>query len=239
MNKPKILLFDIESTSLNATFGTILCIGYKWLNKDKVHIPTILDKSSKGMLDDSILVKKFADEFIKCDYVVSWYGIRFDLPMINSKLIKYGLGPLPYKPHLDLWDVAKKNFKLHSNRLQAWSEFLGCGQRKSSIEFDHWLRAALGNKKSLECIVDHCYRDVLVLEEVFLKMRPWVKDEPALQLFDPKAEGACPSCGSFHLQSRGYQVSKTRRYKRYQCMDCTKWFRAGKSERPGPIMIGG
>ena len=231
-NEPKILFFDIESTGLNATFGTILCIGYKWLGQPKVHCPTILDCSNNGMLDDKGLVKRFSEVYAECDYAVGHYAgnRRFDAPMINSKLLKHGLMPLAPAPIVDTWRVMFDTFKLHNNRLVTVQQFLGCKEEKTPITFDDWLRAAHGDRKSLKQIVHHCKQDVLVLEEVFLKIRPWIKNEPARQLFVKTPLENCTSCGSSKMQRRGFQAAKTRRYPRYQCQSCGKWHRGSSAD---------
>lgn len=247
---PRILVWDIESTNLNATFGTILCIGYKWIDKPKVHVPTILEHSKNGMLDDRGLVEEFARVYNEADYTTAHYGVRFDLPMIKTKLLKYGLPPLPPKPLIDTWWVARRELRLHSNRLATIAEFLGVKHAKTPIIFDDWLKAAHGDKKALKSVVHHCKMDVLVLEEVFLRLRPLMKEEPPRILFasqpsssaprrtsspshtraatepDLSSVPTCPSCGSLHMQSRGLQVAKTRRYSRYQCQGCGKWSRS-------------
>src|SRR3990167_4063582 len=163
MSEPKVLIWDIESTNLSATFGTILCVGYKWLGNPKVYVPTILDYSKKGMLDDKGLVKEFARVYETSDYTCAHYGSRFDLPMINTKLVKHGLPPLSPKPLLDTWKVARRHLKMHSNRLAALAEYLGCAHSKSPINFDDWLKAAAGNKRALKAVTEHCRLDVLVL----------------------------------------------------------------------------
>jgi len=232
--EPRILIWDIESTSLNATFGTILCIGYKWLGKPKVYVPSILDSQTEGMLDDSHLVQEFAKAFNECDYHTTWFGERFDLPMVCSKLIKYGMQPVAPKPHLDLWKTARKRFKLHSNRLQAWQQFLGLDNAKTPISFDAWLQAAHGDKKALAEVKHHCKMDVLVLEEVFQKMRPWLDNEPSRGLLTGDHSG-CPSCGSNDLEKRGFKVAQTRAFQQYQCRPCGHWFRSAKSLETAPF----
>lgn len=227
MAEPKILFFDIESTGLNATFGTILCIGHKWFKQKNVYVPTILD-DAKSMLDDKALVRDFADTWNEADYVVSWFGKRFDVPMIESKMLKHKLGPLAPKYHLDLWEAARKYFKLHSNRLAAFEQYLGTESSKTAIDFDSWLRAAHGDKKAIAEVVDHCRKDVMVLEEVFVRMRPWLEKEPPRALFTGEQD-ACPSCGGKHIEKRGYKVAATRMYKQLHCLDCGKWFRSAKA----------
>ncbi len=230
---PKILFFDIESTNLNAPFGTILCIGYKFLDDPKIHVPTIMDSHSKGMLDDRGLVERFAKIWDWADYCCGHYAQRFDLPMIQSKLIKYDLPPLSPKVLIDTWRVARDNLKMHSNRLGAIAEYLGCKTSKSPITFDDWLRAAHGDKKSLKYIVEHCRLDVLVLEEVFLKLRPLIKKEPARQLFITtdavKEQEVCIACGSDRVTRQGFRVSRTRKYQQLKCQDCGKWMQATHS----------
>ena len=237
--QPKVLFFDIESTNLNAPFGTILCIGYKFLGDPKVHVPTILEYSKKGMLDDKGLVERFAKIWDWSDYTCGHYAQRFDLPMIQSKLIKYGLPPLAPKPLIDTWRVARDNLKMHSNRLGAIAEYLGCQNSKSPITFDDWLAAAHGDKKSLKYIVEHCRLDVLVLEEVFLKLRPLMKNEPSRHLFiekDPLDPETCIACGSTKLQQRGYAVTRVSRYPRLQCTSCGKWMRGTKRDQTSQLV---
>jgi len=233
-HEPRILFFDIESTNLNATFGTILCIGYSWLGQDKVYVPTILDDSNKNLLSDRALVEKFSRVYNQADYAVGHYAKRFDVPMIQSKLLKYGLPPLAPIPLIDTWRIARDNFKLHSNRLATLEEFLGVEHSKTPITFDDWLQAAHGNKKALRQVVNHCRLDILVLKEVFEKIRPWISNEPARGLF--VSSGGCISCGSHHLQARGFQVARTRRYQRYQCQSCGKWQRDSASERRSELV---
>lgn len=230
--EPKILFFDIESTGLNATFGTILCIGYKFLSDPEVHVPTILDgRKRASMLDDKRLVERFAKVYNHCDYSVGHYSSRFDLPMIRTKLLKWGLPPLPPKPHIDTWWVARRELKLHSNRLAVLQDFLGCTAAKTPLKPDDWIQAAHGSKDALEYIVEHCRQDVLVLEEVFVKLRPLAKEEPNRVLFVPDAADSCQSCGSGRLTKQGYRVAKSRRYQQYQCQDCGRWCRSNYADK--------
>lgn len=227
--EPRILFFDIESTGLNATFGTILCIGWKFLGESKVYCPTILDHSKDNLLDDKGLVRQFSEVYETADYAVGHYASRFDVPMIQSKLLKYKLSPLPPVPLIDTWRVLRDNFKLHNNRLATAQGFLNLPHSKTPLDFDAWLQASHGHKPSLRKIVEHCRLDVLVLEEAFIRLRPWIRNEPSRSLFDP-SNGTCVSCGSDKLQRRGFLTARTRRYQRYQCTACGRWQRENKAE---------
>ena len=242
MKDQKILVWDIESTGLNATFGTILCIGYKWHGKPRVWVPSIFDYEHKGTLDDQPLVEAFVKVYEQADYTVAHFGTYFDLPMIKTKLLRYGLPPLPPKPLMDTWKPARKQLRLHNNRLATLAEYLGTDAQKTPILFDQWLAAAHGSEAAMKYVKKHCRLDVLALGQVFEKLRPLFNMEPTRQLFlpgDHEGEHTCVSCGSPRLHKRGWHVAKTRKYQRYQCQACGKWQRDIPSEKAGRIGIVG
>jgi hypothetical protein len=209
-----------------------LCIGYKFLEDKKVSCPTILDGSTKGMLDDKQLVKEFSEVYNSADIVSGHFAMYYDIPMIQTKLLKHRLPPLDTRiPLVDTWWVARKTLKLHNNRLATLSAYLGCKNAKTPLTPDDWIQAAHGSKKSLKYIVEHCRADVLVLEECYLKLRPFMKNEPARGLFLDTEPHTCISCGSPKLQRRGFSTAKTRRRPRYQCQGCGKWQQGTDSEK--------
>lgn len=229
MSEPKILLWDIETDGINA--DRILCIGYKWHGQRKVQLLRADDYPREGLWDDKGLIKAFVAVFKSADYHVTWYGARFDLPVVYARMIANGLKPLPAIPHVDLWKTAFYNFKTGGgNRLAKWQDFLGIPMEKTAVKPSVWIKARYGHAPSLNYIYDHCRKDVDVLEKVFIHLRPWVNSEPARHLMVPTATFACISCGSTHLQSQGYRIAKTRRYRRYQCQNCGKWQAEGKAD---------
>lgn len=231
MSEPRFLLFDIETTNLQATFGTLLCIGYKWIGDDKsLRVPTILETSKKGMLDDRGLVKEFANVWSEADAVISWYGKRFDQPFIESKLIKYKLPPLKPVHHIDLWFTARYRFKLHSNRLNAWQQYLDLPDEKTPIDYDAWLNAAHGSKEAIAGVVEHCRKDIIVLEEAFEQMKPWVRMPSLFR----DADRQCQTCGSRRLKSWGLRKTRAYSYRLLRCLDCKAWNRERLSVRSEP-----
>ena len=220
-SEAKILFFDIETTNLKADFGTVLCIGYKWLGKPKVHLPSITQYENwdKDRTDDSGLVADFAEVYRQADMVVSYFGKGFDCKFLNAKLLEYGHDILPNTPHVDLFFTVKANMALSRKSLQNVSYYLGLSNEKTPVEGKIWRRAATGHGPSVRYIVEHCRADVLVLEEAYLKLRPLVRLHPRVGGIGP-----CRYCGSTKLQSRGVAlaVTKVTRH-RYQCMSCGGW----------------
>lgn len=232
--EPKVLFLDIEATGLNATFGVVLCIGWKWLGDPKVHCPSLLDRRKANMLDDRELIRQFVYEpYAEADYIVTWYGRRYDIPMLKARAIKHGMPPFPPIYHIDLWHEWRKQFKTHNNRLATVGEFLKLEHSKNSIDYEAWQLAALGDRASMEKVKDHCRPDVQVLEDAFLRVRPWLDCEPA-----PVTEAGelkCRACGSENLWVRAHKVTQAGRYVQYQCQDCGKYERAPSAIWRSPL----
>lgn len=227
---PKVLFWDLETDGLQA--DRILCIGYKWAGEAKPHLLAYNDYPNRNpWWSDKSLLEDFSKVFNECDYCVHWYGIRFDHPVLQTRLIANGLPPTAPKTQIDLWKTARYEMKLYSNRLQAWQDHLQLEDDKTLVRASIWIKARYAgptpdaaSEAALKYIYDHCRADVLVLEEAFERMRPWVKGIPQFQLF-ADAEDGCPKCGGDDIQRRGYKVAATRTYAQYQCQDCKSWFR--------------
>lgn len=230
--------WDLETSNLNANFGFILCGGYKVLGEKRVHVPKISDYSlyDRDPTNDRELVKTLAKELSTADIWLTWYGSRFDVPYLNSRLIYHGLKPLPPIPHIDGWRIARYQMRLNSNRLQSVTQFLEL-EDKTPLSGPHWIKAMAGNKRSLKYVVDHCRQDVVVLEQVYERIRPLAVNHPNVNLVAPiDGKDRCPRCGSDRLQKRGFSIAKVAKTQRYQCMSCGGWSR-GKPQRIAGVEV--
>lgn len=221
-NEARILFMDLETgPSLNADFGVVLCMGYKWADDKKVKLITLLDHPGKHYTDDKPLMKEIAKVWNQADVVVTWYGLGHDEPFLITRTLKHRLPPLKEVYHLDLWKTARKRFKLRNNRLVTVSEFFGTSEHKNAIQEDAWLRVLAGDKKAMRYIADHCRRDVEVLEEVYYRMRPYIKSHPRVAHGDM---GSCRFCGSERLHKRGITITAAKgKAQRVQCQECGGW----------------
>ena len=227
----KILLWDLETTNLNADFGFILCGGVKELGKkEKIYSLPEFKRFRTNSVDDKPLVKKLAEVLSEADVWVTWYGTFFDVPYLNSRLIQHGLDPMPPIPHVDGWKIARNRLKLHSNRLASVSAFLSL-QEKTPILQEHWLKAAAGYHDSIKYVTDHCRQDVIVLEEVYERIKPLALQHPNVAIGPTGGTGGCPICGNLNtLVKRGFTMARTSKKQRYQCRKCGGWS-TGRPER--------
>lgn len=228
----RILAWDLECSNLSADFGIILTAGFKEVGKGKVEVLNILDYSNGDLIQaEKGLLREISKRLLDCDVWLTHYGTWFDLPFVNSRLLYHRLPTLPANfAHLDTWKISRNRLKLRSNRLVTISEFLGTKDEKNAIKPEQWIRALGGHAPSMRYIVDHNRRDCLVLEETYLRLRPLVLDHPNRGLVDGR--GGCGICGENKLQKRGFHITRTRKFQRYQCSACGGWSKGTK-----PVVI--
>lgn len=230
-SKARILLWDLETSNLNANFGFIICASYKWHGERDVHTIRIDDYPihRTDPTNDYHVVKELSAVLAQADVQVTWYGLRFDYPYLQSRLLFHGLPVLPPIPHVDGWRIAKYKLKLNSNRLASAAAFLGCGH-KTELSPPQWIKAMAGNREAIDYVVTHCIQDVRVLQRVYGKIRQVADTHPNVNLACPNRRGHaphCPTCGSTDMQHRGWHIAKVVKKKRYSCKACGTWSSGG------------
>ena len=229
----RILLLDVETTpNLAFVWGLwdqnvalnqlvvsteMLCYAAKWYGESSVYYGSIQNTSTKKMLSG---IHKLLDE---ADAVIHYNGTRFDIPHLNREFIENGYAPpSPYK-EIDLLTTAKRIFKFPSNKLEYVSKTLGVGSKLKHNGFELWTGCLKGDKDSWKTMEEYNIQDVLLLEQVYEKMKPWVKSHANHSLFNTTAGSVCPKCGGIHLQKRGFYYTLASQYQRYQCKSCGAW----------------
>lgn len=241
---PKILIFDIETSySVMANFGIfnqnipyknilhewyMICACWKYLDKPKIYSTSVL--KGKNPDDDYIAVKELREVILGCDALVAHNGLKFDLKKLNTRILYHGLEPLPPITMIDTLKVARKEFAFTSNRLDYIANYLAVGSKLPTTS-GLWLEALKGNKKAIKEMLFYCRNDVVILEEVYKKLKPYISNHPNMVLFDDDNFEGCRNCGSKNIQKRGFSYTLTTKKQRYQCLDCFSWGNYSKSEK--------
>jgi uncharacterized protein YprB with RNaseH-like and TPR domain len=222
----KRLFFDLETTDLNANWGNILAIGYR-VEKEPVTVLRINDFKGWTPYDDKRLIEEFLKVWSREDVgvVIGHNIILFDIPYLQARMLRNGLGVLPVKSRVDTYFVAKSKLKMKGKSLGSVAEFSGCKSRKTPLSPEVWRLAARGDEPSLEYIAKHCAADVRVVQQVYEKISPMMMRHPVIGDY-----GSCHVCGKNRLQKRGYATTVLRgKQIRYQCQVCGAW-----TTRPEP-----
>jgi hypothetical protein len=151
---------------------------------------------------------------------------------MNTEFLLHDLGqPAPYKV-IDTCLVARKYFSFEHNTLDNLAERLGLN-RKIHTDNDLWVKCDAGNPRALKEMLEYNKMDVQVLEEVYVKLRSWIKDHPNLALFHSVEEDGgvprCRTCTSINLELLGEYTTSVNRYNSYRCKDCGAIMRSRRS----------
>lgn len=237
----KILSLDIETAPLLAYVWQrykqdvsqpqvikdwyIMSWAAKWLDEEEVYydaLPLHEEAYEEDNENDVAILETLHPFMDSADVIVTQNGDQFDIPRINAGFIKADLGPVSPFKSIDTKKIAQKQFGFSSNSLDNLAEELGCNSKGSPGGFKTWIDCIAGDEDAWDRMIEYNILDVLVLEEVYLKMRPYIKNHPNFAMFNDLEEEQCPSCGSTDLAMDGYYNTQVSRFHRYYCKSCGK-----------------
>lgn len=240
----KILVIDIETRPavvytwgmFNQSFGPsqvldwggVLCFAAKWHGEADT-------KFWSEWRGKERMVRAAHRLLSEADAVVGWNSARFDTRWLHAEFQRMGLSrPSPYV-NVDLMRIQKRDAFMLSNKLESRRLWLGEQGKLDTGGFGLWKGVMDGDREARRKMEEYNRLDVEITEEEFDRMRSggWVRGLPNHAI---DGGHCCPSCGSGKLQARGWQHTKTRRYKRFQCRDCGAWSQAVHSQ-PGSAKI--
>lgn len=202
----------------------IMSFAAKWLGEKEVFY------EEQRTSDDRLLVEKLVYYLDQADLVVAHNGAKFDLPKIKGRALVHGIKPFSPVRIIDTLKVARKNFGFGSNSLEYLSTILDCQVKKQSHKkfpgFELWKECMKGNEEAWAEMKEYNIDDVLALEEIYIKMRPWIDNHPNVVIDGEIDQAVCTSCGSVDIQWRGYAYTNTAKYHRFQCNSCGSWGRS-------------
>lgn len=242
---PKILIFDIETAPMKTYVWKmwkenisidqlindwfVICWSAKWLYSNEVMGDCITSKEILQENDERI-VKTLWKLFDDADIVIAHNALQFDVPKMNARFVKYGLNPpSPYKV-IDTLQVAKQQFRFSSNKLDALAVYFGY-PRKLDTDFELWKLCLEGKQSALDYMFKYNKYDVQLLEEVYLKLLPWIKNHPNINNYIMSDMPICSNCGHDEviLMPNKYYYTQINKYPIYRCKKCGAISRGRKS----------
>lgn len=231
----RILLFDVETAPMEVYTWTLMNVGYispdnvikdwsiltwsaKWLFEPDVKSQRVSGEEAVNRQDASIVGELWTllDE---ANIVIAHNGNRFDVRKINARFALNGLTPpMPYRV-IDTLTTARQQFALSSYKLDYINKLFGL-QKKDHPGWDVWRRCVNGDEEALLEMDEYCKRDVNVLEELYLQIRPWIKGHPNVALYQDTEGSACTNCGNEDLKWGGYYFTPAGKYRAFRCAKC-------------------
>jgi uncharacterized protein YprB with RNaseH-like and TPR domain len=172
----KATLLDIETTSLYADTGMLVCGVLRRDGKDKVLFVESPRREPK-------VLSRLLGELRKCDHLVTFNGRSFDLPFILSRALVIGIEnpTLDLPRHVDLYDECKRVLRFDRHGLDHIARLLGIEVNASLTgqEVPHLYMTYLATKdpEVREQIIGHCVSDIDTMEGVSKSLAPLLPKE--------------------------------------------------------------
>jgi uncharacterized protein YprB with RNaseH-like and TPR domain len=168
----KTLAFvDIESTGLNGDYNSLLVVSIKPYG-DKPYSFVV-----KQAGNDQKVVREAKEALEQYNCWCTFYGKGFDLPMLNTRLLKWRQAPIEKKPHLDLFFTLKYNTKMSRKSLAHFGRWLGAAEDKMDMTPNDWIEAAADpSGPTMRRMVKRCESDCILTENIYRRTRHIVRE---------------------------------------------------------------
>lgn len=234
----KILLLDIECAPTTAYVwgrwdqsvsqkqvvheGYLLTYSAKWLGQN-----TIISNRIYEAQNDEVLVRELAELMSQADLIVAHNALKFDIPLIKTRMVALGMTPPSPSKIVDTLKIAKAEFRFPSNSLDSIAAYLGLPRKMSHSGFELWTRCMAMEDAAFDEMLEYNVQDVVVLEEVYMRLRHWSKTHPNVALVGVAGKPRCVCCGSNKLKklTKKYYTSVSE-FNVLRCEDCGKMNRS-------------
>lgn len=169
-----VLGFDIEATHLKPNVGRIICCSFKPLGGE-VYTYHAHERrfKEKNVYDDSKLAVAIRNELERYDILVGWNSRIFDTRFINARTARVGARTKEAQWHVDGLHAWRSKTAAWG-KLAAVQQYLDVPTHKTEIDWAAWMQALGWDRElarnAMAEIIEHCEKDVTVLEEVYLKL---------------------------------------------------------------------
>jgi DNA polymerase elongation subunit (family B) len=214
---------NVSLSQLQQT-GQVISFAAKWLGERKVEFWSDFHDGHDAM------VARAHELFDEADAIITYNGRRFDVPHLHREFLLAGLTPPSPHKDIDLYQTVKSRFRFASNKLQHVATQLGIGGKVEHEGHGLWVKCMAGDAKAWARFKRYNIQDVHLTEELYDRLLPWISGHPHRGLTDGATGDVCGKCGGSALTRRGYLLTNTGRYQRFQCSGCGAWSRGGRRE---------
>lgn len=194
--------------------GGLLCVGAKFLDDKDVKLFSEWEHGHAGMLEGIHEMMSIAD------VIITYNGDKYDIPKLLGEFVLNDLPPPPPCTSIDCLKAVKK-FGFFMNRLAFVGPLLDLGGKMEHEGMALWTKVIDGDESAQKRMAKYCQQDVKLLEKLYLRIRPYIRNHPHL---GRTGHEACPACGGHQSQSRGTRRTRAYKVQRLQCQDCGHWY---------------
>ena len=197
-------------------YAKIISIHYKFENHDKVHH---LHWGLKKQCDRD-MIAKFVDIMNEATEIVTHNGKRFDTPWIRTRAIYHNIDMRHTYNEIDTYKLCKKYLNLPSNSLKEACRYFGLPAKRDPGGIETWKNIVFNkDKKALDNLLYYGDGDVLSLQSLYEKLRPYVKHNMNYATHDGLGKYLCPECGKEAQHKMKYTTAHGTVYHYMRCSD--------------------
>jgi hypothetical protein len=241
-SKLRFLYIDIETSAILAhVWGlfdqnialnqidkdwSILSFAAKFADEDKMHYLDV--RYEADIRDDSMLCVALHHLMQQADFVCAHNAAAFDVKKINARFLKHGLSPLQHYRVVDTLKIAKRNFKLTSNKLDYIASYFGIEGKLKDRKFPGqtlWNECLKRNMAAFEELQAYNLQDVLVLVQVHERIRAWDKGTN-----NTVFTGNECACGGEVSALDRLKWTNTGSFRLYACTKCGRQYQSRENE---------
>jgi hypothetical protein len=245
--KPVVIIIDIEtlpntvwtwgmwqqnvSDEQIVRSGCLLSFSIKYLFEPEIFSEILTPREAKTH-DDKRLTKLAWEWLNGVDIVIAHNGRAFDTQYLNAQFIKHGLKPPSAYKIIDTLNI-KKVTRFQKNSLKYLCKELGLREKLGNDGFALWARCENGEQDALDEMLRYNEGDVLALEDLYVRLRPWLPNHPNMSLFIDGTAARCGRCNSERtMEYVGDYATNVNLFKSYRCSDCGSIMRVRQSSTP-------
>jgi uncharacterized protein YprB with RNaseH-like and TPR domain len=167
----RLAFFDIETTGMRGDYNSVLVVSVKPFGS--AHKTFYVKQPG----NDNKVVRDAKEELEKYTIICGYYSKGFDIPMLNTRLLKWGAEPIEKKLHLDMYYTLKYNL-LTGRRSQAHLlEWLETPRQKMTVGADEWVKILSDPAgKPMKTMIERCKSDCSGLEDLYRKTKHLVRE---------------------------------------------------------------
>jgi uncharacterized protein YprB with RNaseH-like and TPR domain len=166
----RLVFFDIEATGLRGDYNSVLVVSIKPYGKR----PISFSVSQPG--HDQKVVREAKDCLESFSCWCGYYSKGYDIPMLNTRLLRWKLPAIEKRPHIDLYYSLKANI-LTARRSQGHIlSWLGTEQQKMTVSAEVWNKILSDPKMNMPEMVKRCESDCSGLEALYKRTRRVIRE---------------------------------------------------------------
>lgn len=197
VKQPRVLYFDLESSLMVGYFfgmwqqnismrrikkqSHLLSAAWAYNDGEVEGVRLTPEQVKTG--DDFDVVVKMVEAINNSDLIVTFNGKKFDMKLLNTRALFWGIPPVKVVKHIDLFEQSKRVFKFPSNSMQNVSMYLGEEGKLQTSGSNLWERCLEWENyqvcnNALEEIFTYNKQDISATRDLHKRFQGWMKGVP-------------------------------------------------------------